>query len=136
PRSHARFHRGGPWRLGRNVHATRLLAAPPLRPCSTEKVANNAGLLPALLHAHPLFCILNMATSLKRLGFATAALLSSFSLAEAQTASPSPATSPAAALPTNPVSASAPKAGDAPLLLVQSAPAAASPAPAAAKTTP
>jgi type IV pilus assembly protein PilQ len=77
-----------------------------------------------------------MATTLKRLGFATAALLSAFSLAEGQTASPSPATSPAAALPTNPVSASAPKSGDAPLLLVQaSAPAAASPAPGAAKTT-
>ena len=77
-----------------------------------------------------------MATTLKRLGFATAALLSAFSLAEGQTASPSPATSPAAALPTNPVPASAPKSGDAPLLLVQaSAPAAATPAPGAAKTT-
>jgi type IV pilus secretin PilQ/predicted competence protein len=76
-----------------------------------------------------------MATSLKRLGFATAALLSGFSMLEAQTASPAPATSPVAALPSSPVSASAPKTGDAPLLLVQASATAASPAPAPAKTT-
>jgi type IV pilus secretin PilQ/predicted competence protein len=74
-----------------------------------------------------------MATSLKRLGFATAALLSGFSMLEAQTASPAPATSPIAALPSSPVSASAPKTGDAPLMLVQASATAASPAPAAAK---
>jgi type IV pilus secretin PilQ/predicted competence protein len=76
-----------------------------------------------------------MATSLKRLGFATAVLLSGFSMLEAQTASPSPAISPVAALPSSPVSASSPKTGDAPLLLVQASASAPSPAPAAAKTT-
>jgi len=76
-----------------------------------------------------------MATSLIRLGVATAALLSGFSMLEAQTASPAPAISPVAALPSTPVSASAPKTGDAPLLLVQASATAASPAPAAAKTT-
>jgi type IV pilus secretin PilQ/predicted competence protein len=75
-----------------------------------------------------------MATSLKRLGFATAALLSGFSMLEAQTASPIPASSPVAALPSAPVSASAPKTGEAPLLLVQASGGTASPAPAAAKT--
>ncbi len=78
-----------------------------------------------------------MATPLKRLGFATAALLSAFSLSEAQTGSPAPApaTIPVAALPTLPVQGGAPKTGDAPLLLVQASAAAASPAPAGAKTT-
>ena len=76
-----------------------------------------------------------MATSLIRLGFATAALLSGFSTLEAQTTSPAPANSPVAALPSTPVSASAPKTSDAPLLLVQASSAAASPAPVAAKTT-
>ena len=76
-----------------------------------------------------------MATPLKQLSLATAVLLSTFSLSEAQTGSPAPVTSPVAALPTSPVSASAPKTGDAPLLLVQASAAAASPAPAATKTT-
>ena len=78
-----------------------------------------------------------MATPLKRLGFATVALLSAFSLSEAQTLSPAPSAPIGAvpALPTSPVAASAPKTGDAPLLLVQASAAAASPAPAAAKAT-
>lgn len=75
-----------------------------------------------------------MANSLKRLSFATAALLSAFSLSEAQIASPAPATKSVAALPTTPVSATAPKAGDAPLLVVQASATAATPVPAVAKT--
>ena len=75
-----------------------------------------------------------MATPFKRLSFATAALLSAFSLSEAQIASPAPATKSVAALPTTPVSATAPKVGDAPLLVVQASATAATPAPAAAKT--
>ena len=92
-----------------------------------------------------------MATPLKRLSFATVALLGAFSISEAQTSSPAPVaatatkttatagtTTTTAALPSSPVSASGSKAADAPLLLVQaSAAAAASPTPAkaAAPTT-
>ncbi len=81
-----------------------------------------------------------MATPLKRLSFATAALLSTFSMSDAQTSSPVPVTTTTAttttttapALPSSPVTTSGLKAPDAPLLLVQANAAAASPTPAKA----
>jgi len=75
-----------------------------------------------------------MATPLKRLSFA-AALLTAFSVSDAQTGSPAPVTTTTAttaALPSSPVPASGSKASDAPLLLVQANAAAASPTPAKA----
>jgi type IV pilus secretin PilQ/predicted competence protein len=93
-----------------------------------------------------------MATPLKQLSIATAALLSAITLSEAQIASPAPTTKSVAALPTTPapasapkfvanlpttpVSASAPKVGDSPILVVQASAAAASPAPAAKTAAP
>jgi type IV pilus secretin PilQ/predicted competence protein len=82
-----------------------------------------------------------MATPLKRLSFATVALLGAFSMSEAQTSPPAPVTNTTTtttttALPSSPVSAAGSKASDAPLLLVQANAAAASPSPAAKAAAP
>ena len=75
-----------------------------------------------------------MANSLKRLSCATAALLSALTFSEAQISAPAPSASPAAALPSTPVSPASAKATDnSPLMVVQASGAAASPA--ATKTT-
>lgn len=77
-----------------------------------------------------------MANSLKRLSCATAALLSALTFSEAQTSAPAPSASPAAALPSTPVSPASAKATDnSPLMVVQASGAAASPAAATTKTT-
>jgi type IV pilus assembly protein PilQ len=73
-----------------------------------------------------------MANSLKRLSCAAAALLTTLSLSEAQTSSPSPAASPHAALPSAaPVAAAS---GTSPLLVVQASGAAPTPATTTTKT--
>ena len=80
-----------------------------------------------------LFCIIIiMANSLKRLSCAAAALLGTLSLTEAQTGSPAPATSPAAALPSSPAPAAS---GNAPVLVVQASGASPAATTTTAKTT-
>src|SRR5437773_12035643 len=75
-----------------------------------------------------------MPNLLNPMSCAAAALLSTLTITSAQTSAPSPAVSPAAALPTAPVGPGSTKASDNLLVVQASGPAAASPKPAAPGT--